>query len=356
MARIDDELSQIGAKLRNREDVSSVTTRTFLAWAGAQRRSYWNVFYIRQALKRAALRTEPDFQSAYIDSDIRFVLDEDKKLEDEQGGVTVTVPAAIAVAEVNGPVISAIPADPTYRISKLEAANKPLVSISPDATVQQAVTMMMTNDYSQLPVMTGPRDVKGIVNWSSIGARMILGKCGDHVRDVMEVHQEIRADASMFQAISIVGQFGYVLVRNAQNVVTGIVTASDLNLQFQQLAEPFLLLGEIENHIRAILDGKFSPLELETMRDPSDENRKVEAVSDLTFGEYLRILESQEHWSKVDIPLDRKTFCEKLDRVRNIRNDVMHFDPDGVPAADLNHLRGIAHFLQQLQVINSYRK
>ena len=31
-----------------------------------------------------------------------------------------------------------------------------------------------------------------------------------------------------------------------------------MSLRFQQLAEPFLLLGEIENHIRRLIDGKFS--------------------------------------------------------------------------------------------------
>jgi hypothetical protein len=40
-----------------------------------------------------------------------------------------------------------------------------------------------------------------------------------------------------------------------------------------------------------------------------------------------------------------------LNKVREIRNDVMHFDPDGIPPADLEQLRDFAHFLQRLQII-----
>ena len=35
---------------------------------------------------------------------------------------------------------------------------------------------MLSNDFSQLPVMTGPRELKGIVSWKSIGSRLALDK------------------------------------------------------------------------------------------------------------------------------------------------------------------------------------
>jgi CBS domain-containing protein len=34
--------------------------------------------------------------------------------------------------------------------------------IPPDSLVEEAVTLMLANDFSQLPVMTSERDVKGI--------------------------------------------------------------------------------------------------------------------------------------------------------------------------------------------------
>lgn len=268
MSDVLERLNKIADDLRRGEESIKVTVRDFLSWFSAQRRSYWNVHFINNALKVANLRTEPDYIAAYIDSDISFVLvPADETLSQKQEEIDtatakpVEVPPESCLREGKMSELSAY-ADPTYRISKLAAANKIPVFVKPDDGIQEAVTLMLANDFSQLPVMTNEREVKGVISWTSIGTRLALSKKGLYVRELMDAHQEIRSDASLFQAIPIIIQHEYVLVRGGDNRVTGIVTASDLSLQFQQLAEPFLLLGEIENHIRRILASKFSPAEL----------------------------------------------------------------------------------------------
>ena len=245
-------------------------------------------------------------------------------------------------------------ADPIYRISKLaSSASKPL-SVSPDTKLEEVVTHMLTNDFSQVPVMTSGRDVKGVITWASIGSRLAMGKKCFVARELMEQHQEIRSDASLFSAISIIAEHQYVLVRGHDQKITGIVTASDLSLQFQQLAEPFLLLGEIENHVRRFISQRFTPTELKSAKDPTDSKREVTSVADLTYGEYIRLLENPERWDRLNITVDRKTCLEKFESVRRIRNDVMHFDPDGIPEKDLMTLREFARFLQRLQIIDVF--
>jgi hypothetical protein len=44
---------------------------------------------------------------------------------------------------------------------------------------------------------------------------------------------------------------------------------------------------------------------------------------------------------------------EKFENVRRIRNDVMHFDPNGIPEKDLQAIRDFAHFLQRVQIIDA---
>lgn len=346
MVPVDDRLKAISDKLREREDVSPVTVRDFLSWFGAQRRSFFNVMRVRTSLGRVGLITDPDFESAYIDSEIRFQIAPDEENEGAivKDNATEALPAQPSNVEQ---------ADPTYRISKLAAANKVPLCVAPDVPLKDAVTLMMASDFSQLPITTSEREIKGMISWSSIGSRLVLSKDHEFVRDVMDVHHEIRADASMFQAIPVIVEHGYVLIRGADNALAGIVTASDLSLQFQQLAEPFLLLGEIENHIRSLLTGKFESTDFLAVRDPSD-TRKVEEVSDLSFGEYVRLLENNVRWEKVSINLDRKIFCSRLDEVRKIRNDVMHFDPDGILPNHLEQLRDFSKFLQRLRIIGAY--
>ena len=43
------------------------------------------------------------------------------------------------------------------------------MSVKPDDELNKAKTLMAGYDYSQIPVMTSPREVKGIITWKSIG-------------------------------------------------------------------------------------------------------------------------------------------------------------------------------------------
>lgn len=168
----------------------------------------------------------------------------------------------------------------------------------------------------------------------------------------MDQAREVSADTSLFAAIGAIVENQYVLVRDRENRISGIVTTSDLSLQFQQLAEPFLLLGEIENHLRRLIDGKFTADEVRAVRDPGDE-RVVQSVADLTFGEYQRMLEHPDRWSKLRLNIERASFIQQLDRVREIRNEVMHFDPDVTADEELLTLRRFVRFLQMLQEIGA---
>ena len=98
-----------------------------------------------------------------------------------------------------------------------------------------------------------------------------------------------------------------------------IKTSGD-TLQFRQLTEPFLLLGEIENHIRRLIADRFSSQELQDLCDPGDSGRAVEGIADLTFGEYVRLLEKPERWDRLGVAIDRTLFVQRLEDVRKIRD------------------------------------
>lgn len=342
-------LTEIKERLDKGEQVSQVSVREFLSWFGAQRRGVWVTSKIRDALDEAGIQTDPDFESAYIDSLIgfkRYVT-----VEEEEASLNTAVEATTpALLAVSSSVASAY-IDPTYRISKLEAANRRPASIFPDAKLAEAATLMLSKDFSQLPVMTSEREVKGIISWSSIAVRLVFCGTGQYVREFMEPHKEVEAEASLFQAIPIISEFHYVLIRAKDKCISGIVTATDLSLQFKQLSEPFLLLGEIENHIRRIIGKKLSAEELAVAKDPGDSERIIERVADLTFGEYIRLMENPDIWGKIGLPIDRAEFCRQLEKVRRIRNDVMHFDPDGVSPDDNEMLRDFSSFLRRLQAL-----
>jgi CBS domain-containing protein len=342
-----ERLMQIAEQLEaGGQRTESVTPRELLRWFGASRRGPLIVKSIRSSLSDAKLATKPDFEGAYVDGPIEFILVDAHPLAETDDHVSVSETASVLVT---GP----LSVDPTYRIGKLPSANRTPISVKPQQKITEAITIMLVNDFSQLPVMEGERDVKGIISWATIGSRLALGvKCSE-VRECMDSPHVISADTSLFAAINEIVNNQYVLVRDSTNKISGIVTTSDLSLQFRQLAEPFLLLGEIENHIRRIIErGSFTETDLRESCDPGVGERTVDGVYDLTFGEYIRLLENEKRWLQLSLDIDRKIFIGALDKVRQIRNDVMHFDPDPVSEEDLlETLRRFTGFLQRLQSV-----
>lgn len=331
-----------------------VPVRDILAWFGASRRGYWVVEQIRRAFQVEGLKTNPDFEFVWIDSLVEFVKESTLSNNLEQQPISsseVDKPSSdINADEIDKPS-SDINADPAQRISKLSAANRKPLSIRPTALLREAISQMLINNYSQLPVMTNERDVKGIITWESIGSRLALGHTGNTVSDFMEhEHKEIRQDASLFSAISIIIESQYVLIRGSSMEIAGIVTASDLTQQFRQLTEPFLLIGEIENQIRRIIRDKIKEdALLDFVNQTLGVDRSVSSIKDFNFGEYIRLIENKEMWEQLKLAIDKTILTSKLQKVREIRNDVMHFDPDGVVEEDIIILRNVANFLQKLQ-------
>jgi hypothetical protein len=118
------------------------------------------------------------------------------------------------------------------------------------------------------------------------------------------------------------------------------------------LAEPFLLIGTIENHIRNLLAANFSAEDLQAAKDPGDTERNIEDASDLSFGEYIRLLQDPVNWRKLQTTIDRGVFVEELTKICDIRNDVMHFDPDW-DVQGIVPLRVFAQFLDLLRRLES---
>jgi CBS domain-containing protein len=187
---IDEKLKAIAEQLKKGIAPPKETVRTLLSWYGVTRRGWRVSRRITARLGQYGLRTEPDFDYTYIDGYISFEK------------------AATKEAPIEEAII-----DPTHRIARLASANRPPVSVKPDSTLQQTITLMMTNDFSPLPVMTTTREAKGVVSWKTIGSRLALKRSCNNAQDCMETAHEVGTEDSLFSAIRTVADYDYVLVR-----------------------------------------------------------------------------------------------------------------------------------------------
>jgi len=300
-----------------------LTVREFLAKFGRARRRDGVVREIRHKLEEHNLRTSPDFEFAYIDNSISIELDDD----DTADGVEEE------------------PASPTVHVDSLQAAHNKPASVSPSDTVVLAITIMRIKGFSQLPVMTNERDVKGVISWRSIGMAYSNGGTPERVEDCMEQANEIGVEAMFEDAARAVWKHDYALVRGEHKKITGILTAADLALQFEELAHPFLQIGEIEYHLRNLVRDKFTVDELTAV---AKGEKDVRGPGDLTFGDYCQLFGREDLWGKLGLNIDRREFIRHLEEVRIIRNDVMHFSPDGIEPEDVGQLTELLEFLRQL--------
>lgn len=147
---------------------------------------------------------------------------------------------------------------------------------------------MIPNDYSQLPVMNGPRNLLGAVGWESI-ARARMHKPEATLRDAIVPVGEVYLEDEVLRHVPEIIERGLVFVRQADRKVCGVVTTTDLSVAFQDLAEPFLLVGDVERLLRRIIVSTFDLPHLQAARDPKDTSRTIESVEDLTPSPYVAL-------------------------------------------------------------------
>jgi CBS domain-containing protein len=367
---IPDKILWAADRLRAGRRVNRITVRDFLGHFGAERRGSTKVQAIREVLDALDLTTEPDFELAWIDEPLWLRLKDGARTTAVSSIITEGITgdielegASASLSQAEPPLTSTAPdtptrseivdgisgEDPTFRIGSLPAANKALIVISNDAPLTKAITLMLQYDFSQLPVMQGERDVKGVITWKSIGLKLAMGQKCVSVGDCREEIRIIDSNRTLFEAIPTIVEFGYTLVRNQQDRrITGIITASDLSLQFQALSEPFLLLREIELHIRRILGKKVTESDFQILEAAGVSNRKVSQIEELTLGQYIRLFQHPDVWTKLALSIDAAEFVQLLDQVREIRNEVMHFDRDPMTKDQLDTLKRATRFMQHL--------
>jgi len=335
--------------------------KTLLSWFGQKGRGKHVVQTIQEALKEAGLFTRPEFTSGGVHDYIEFktVTETGDGSAAESTGTRSTggdtkpdnedQSESAEESEGHDRPLSEV-AGSKFCIGMLEAANRPdeIVTITRDKTVEEATTLMMMHRYSQLPVTQDMRQIDGMISWRSMGRVRARGDACTHVRDCLEPVRILYQDAPFFEAVDTITEREVVLVRGEDRTITGIVTTSDLSGEYHQLAAPFLLLGEVEDRIRILISRNLANAEIKKAQDPGDDAKEIGDVDDLTFGQYVRLLEDRENWEKLRLEIDRRLFVRLLNDVREVRNDVMHFRPDSSEPEDLDKVRMLYSLLEQL--------
>jgi hypothetical protein len=107
-------------------------------------------------------------------------------------------------------------------------------------------------------------------------------------------------------------------------------------------------LREIELHVRRLIKGKITVDDLPLVTSTPPAPRQPRDITDLTFGEYVRLLEHPKIWAKLQSQIDRAVLTRLLEEIRVIRNEIMHFDPDPLTSDQLKVLKRGVRLMQEL--------
>lgn len=314
-----DSLDQIWQAVSIDNSVE-VDLRRLLELNGNVRRGKYVVASINEELRERGLVVEPDLERA-----------------DYWGSVTISDPRSATRA----------PHPPGLPVSSVAADAPELIWVKSEASLEEVETLMIMSDFSQIPVMNSSRrELRGTVTWKSIARSRANGQVGATAKDVMTIGGRVAESSdNLMDLVPAILAEDFIYFRNREKEIVGIVTATDLAATFQNSTGLFVRIGEIESRLRLILDQLPIP-ELEKMLDESIKRDNFRGASDMTFGEYIRVLENPERWDALKLGLDRKVCIKNLKKIAELRNEIMHFRSGAEQEDDERHVLSCLKWLE----------
>ncbi|GGN91940.1 hypothetical protein GCM10011579_089260 [Streptomyces albiflavescens] len=311
------------------------------------------ILHIEQKLKDVGLATLPYFATCSSQSEIHIVAQESAAGDQGDG----------ADEEDEAGLLPGAMPQQSFRIGDLPCAHAGVDSITLGSDLTDAIYIMQAKKYSQVPVLEDQYTVTGVVTWRSVAMMHARGEDAVLANAIVDDPPVAHAHDDFFSLLPIICEHGFVLVRANNGRVSGIVTAADITQRFDATAWPFFVVGEIEFRLRKCLGAKMSE---DAIRAVQHNDRKTGKIADLMFGQYVMLLDgdqrnkqghrkealcaaADQNWQTLGwTGVNRVQFVHQLDRVRSIRNQIAHFDPEPLSPQRSEELRQFVGLLRQL--------
>jgi CBS domain-containing protein len=311
-----------------------LTIRQLLGIWEYKARTYENVARIQRDLSAAGLQCEPDLAAGDGDTLVRVSIPSTPSADDVP--VSDDEPQEERDEQLQLPPVALL-------VKHIPSAIGGVTSVRPDESLEKAKALMSAHDYSQLAILSDERDLTGAVSWRSIAIAGLSKSSITLAGATTPLPAVVHANEELLRRIDVIYRDDFVFVRDADHRISGIVTTADLTAQFRDLTTPFFQLGEIEGRLRRCIDRAFSAEDLRA----GTGNKKLRSAENMTFGEYIRLLNDKTRWAQMHWGVDCATFIDYLDAARMVRNKVMHFGEQLKPA-DEDKLKQCLNFMRAL--------
>lgn len=221
-----------------------------------------------------------------------------------------------------------------YRVENIDTT--PLVTVTSDARVQDALEAMFSRGHPQVGVARDG-ELVGVVSHRSITRALLIVARSDELNSLMnrsvelvlaEPEPVVSDDDDIFTLFAELADSPYVLVERDDRY--HVLRDVGFHQYLAEELEAFMLIEEIERTVREIFEAAYGDAladELRTTFEPMD-LRTPGSIEECSFAHYHIFISG--NWETFDPYFDenRDFVRELLDGVGDIRNALFHFRSD----------------------------
>jgi CBS domain-containing protein len=213
-----------------------------------------------------------------------------------------------------------------------------VLTIAPTTTVAKALAIMLEKRYSQLPVVDNGA-LRGVFSLWSLAHQLADSpqlKVDDlKVEDVMGDLPTVTVTDSLHSILDLLERHDALLV-NSPHGLQAVATPIDVLKYFYSVAQPFILVQEIELSLRDLITYCAGDRLAECIQQALGSSYQKTGrplptdLFGMTFDDYRALVTTKGNWPLFEpvFGTNRELVVAKLSRARDIRNGVLHFRPN----------------------------
>ena len=184
----------------------------------------------------------------------------------------------------------------------------------------------LTNPVLRKPV--------GVVTWESY-SRTIVNTPVNEAKNQLVMPTPLEAmdrdialaygTDDLIHSLQRIEKKGVLVVLNSNETIAGIATKRDIHNELAEELIPYQLIGLIENLLRTKIEEADFPAEVFVK---ASGNSETNAIDKMEFASYVGIFSNVECFKKLKVHGAAREMGQLLDKVRVLRNHLMHFNPE----------------------------
>ena len=223
-----------------------------------------------------------------------------------------------------------------HRLNSLIPDEQKLETIPPSMAAAEAIDLMRKRRFSQLPVVE-ENEVLGVFSYRSFALEVVkmdkekVPPGSLLVEDFIEKISFARVTDEFNEVFNCLDHDDAVLI-GEPNRLQAIVVPMDVLRYLYGVANPYVLVGELELGIRGLMrwcqgDGQLAECAKKSLSSIYTPERLPSRLEDMTFNDYVQIIGDGRNWLQFETAFGstRERTRGKLERIRDLRNDLFHF-------------------------------